>query len=207
MIRVCPERDAECPHGMDCPYAVDRYTCNEDKAGTASPDHAELRRELESALDCEIYLIGHGPIEMTSAAILALLDENERLRDDKAELIEGFDNMQQEALEGLLRQAALRSRVSELEGALKKIINYEPEKVTGVIPDDWSEQIKNCPECQRYKGHPIQNGICDTHRKPLYERDRQEEHLYRTQHIQMVYIARAALRRAGEAADRGGEDG
>jgi hypothetical protein len=27
MIRVCPERDAQCPWGMECPYAVDRYTC------------------------------------------------------------------------------------------------------------------------------------------------------------------------------------
>jgi hypothetical protein len=27
MIRVCPKRDAICPHGMMCPYAVDRYSC------------------------------------------------------------------------------------------------------------------------------------------------------------------------------------
>lgn len=27
MIRVCPKRDAICPHGMNCPYTVDRYTC------------------------------------------------------------------------------------------------------------------------------------------------------------------------------------
>ena len=24
MIRVCPERDAVCPHGMECPYAGNR---------------------------------------------------------------------------------------------------------------------------------------------------------------------------------------
>ncbi len=30
MIRVCPKRDAICPHGMECPYAVDRYTCKEE---------------------------------------------------------------------------------------------------------------------------------------------------------------------------------
>ena len=30
MIRVCPKRDAICPHGMECPYTVDRYTCKEE---------------------------------------------------------------------------------------------------------------------------------------------------------------------------------
>lgn len=27
-IRVCPERDGRCPHGMDCPFTIDRYTCD-----------------------------------------------------------------------------------------------------------------------------------------------------------------------------------
>ena len=27
-IRVCPERDGRCPHGIDCPYAIDRYRCD-----------------------------------------------------------------------------------------------------------------------------------------------------------------------------------
>jgi hypothetical protein len=27
MIRVCPGRDAVCPHGIDCPYGIDRYEC------------------------------------------------------------------------------------------------------------------------------------------------------------------------------------
>ena len=34
MIRVCPERDAACPHGMSCPYAFDRYTCWRPQPGT-----------------------------------------------------------------------------------------------------------------------------------------------------------------------------
>lgn len=37
MIRVCPERDARCPHGLDCPYSIDRYRC-------------DRRRELEDAV-------------------------------------------------------------------------------------------------------------------------------------------------------------
>jgi len=27
MIRVCPKRDGMCPHGMSCPFAIDRYQC------------------------------------------------------------------------------------------------------------------------------------------------------------------------------------
>lgn len=30
MIRVCPKRDAICPHGMSCPYVIDRYECKEE---------------------------------------------------------------------------------------------------------------------------------------------------------------------------------
>ncbi len=27
-IRICPERDGPCPHGMECPYNRDRYHCS-----------------------------------------------------------------------------------------------------------------------------------------------------------------------------------
>ena len=30
MIRICPERDGKCPHGMKCPYWIDRYSCAEN---------------------------------------------------------------------------------------------------------------------------------------------------------------------------------
>ena len=29
-IRVCPKRDAVCPHGMDCPYVIDAYSCKRE---------------------------------------------------------------------------------------------------------------------------------------------------------------------------------
>lgn len=39
MIRVCPERDARCPHGMSCPY-VDGYRCKEGWQSPATPKEA-----------------------------------------------------------------------------------------------------------------------------------------------------------------------
>lgn len=36
MIRVCPKRDAKCPHGMGCPYTIDRFNC-EDEPNEGTP--------------------------------------------------------------------------------------------------------------------------------------------------------------------------
>jgi hypothetical protein len=38
-VRVCPERDGRCPHGVSCPFAIDRYRC----------DIAASRAALEAA--------------------------------------------------------------------------------------------------------------------------------------------------------------
>lgn len=44
------------------------------------------------------------------------------------------------------------------------------------FPPDWREQIETCPECQGWaKHHPIQQGICDEHRRPLWARERHEK--------------------------------
>jgi hypothetical protein len=37
MVRVCPERDAICPHGMACPYWRDRYSCESEGLGSREP--------------------------------------------------------------------------------------------------------------------------------------------------------------------------
>lgn len=43
-VRVCPKRDAICPHGMHCPYWIDRYACHED-------EHIQpLGRQFEAAI-------------------------------------------------------------------------------------------------------------------------------------------------------------
>jgi hypothetical protein len=46
MIRVCPKRDAECPHGMSCPYTIDRYECAEEPPMTEAPTPPASSEEL-----------------------------------------------------------------------------------------------------------------------------------------------------------------
>lgn len=58
----------------------------------------------------------------------------------------------------------------ELVQALNQIATLEPKPFPS-FPHDWSEQIAACAECQRWKGHPIQAGICDEHRRPLWRRE------------------------------------
>lgn len=45
-VRVCPERDGRCPHGMDCPFTRDRYTC--DMNGSRE-EMARRRAEREAS--------------------------------------------------------------------------------------------------------------------------------------------------------------
>lgn len=55
MIRICPKRDAICPHGIDCPFAVDRYNCRPDarefavKAALRDTQRAMERAATESS--------------------------------------------------------------------------------------------------------------------------------------------------------------
>lgn len=98
----------------------------------------------------------------------------------------------------LLRAAAqaLREqgeRVKVLEEALGAIANVTERPSDHIIPSDWQEQIRACPECQRYSGHPIQQGICNSHRKPLYAREAYEKNETRMLGYRAKEIARAAL--------------
>lgn len=49
MARVCPERDAACPHGMACPYADDRYSCKPGWQSPTSPTTPRTARAPESS--------------------------------------------------------------------------------------------------------------------------------------------------------------
>lgn len=65
--------------------------------------------------------------------------------------------------------------VAKLVEALEAIASMQPKPIDDPFPADWSAQIAACPECQSYKNHPIQNGICNLHRKPIWERERREK--------------------------------
>ena len=81
--------------------------------------------------------------------------------------------------------------VRPLVEALEKIAGWEPEEYP--FPPDWTEQIKACAECQSYAGHPIQRGICDTHRRPLWDREKHEAHQKIVRGYRAQMIARDAL--------------
>lgn len=83
-------------------------------------------------------------------------------------------------------------RAHKFETALFAITKLEPEPFK--FPTDWHEQIAACSECQRYKDHPIQQGICNTHRKPLYQREHHDDHQQRTLIYRAQDLAREALR-------------
>lgn len=53
-IRVCPERDGACPHGLSCPHAIDRHHCDMAASRTAlaqppSPIVDEVAEAIERA--------------------------------------------------------------------------------------------------------------------------------------------------------------
>lgn len=89
-----------------------------------------------------------------------------------------------------------------LRKALKEILDLS-ERPYDEFPADWTDQIAACPECQRYKDHPIQQGICDYHRKPLYDRDNHNRHEtsmlgYRAKSIAREALAARRVREGGQ---------
>lgn len=86
---------------------------------------------------------------------------------------------------------ALRWMISELALALEQIIETEPRPYA--FPADWHEQIDGCAECQRYADHPIQQGICDTHRRPIWDREKHDRREREALAYRMREIARNGL--------------
>lgn len=83
------------------------------------------------------------------------------------------------------RNALLVTALQEIAGIT--------ERKKNCYPDNWHEQIAACPECQRYKDHPIQRGICDTHRKPIYAQEAHDRHETSILGYRAQQIARDAL--------------
>ena len=91
-------------------------------------------------------------------------------------------------LEALKQAQAENER---LRGSLGEIIRLEAEDHK--LPADWIQQIDACPECRRFKDHPIQQGVCDQHKKHIYERDRNNKHSQSTLIYEAKDLARQAL--------------
>lgn len=89
------------------------------------------------------------------------------------------------------RATAAEAVAARLREALTQIV--ELSEAPFKFPVDWDQQIEACSECQRYKGHPIQRGICDTHRRPIYERERHDESEQKAIGYRAKTIARQAL--------------
>lgn len=79
-----------------------------------------------------------------------------------------------------------------LIAALERIRDLKPEPY--VWPEGWAAEQATCAECKRWESHPIQRGICDTHRKPFYERERHDEFEAKAIGIRAILIADEALR-------------
>jgi hypothetical protein len=86
----------------------------------------------------------------------------------------------------------------ELLAALRQNADWESREFE--FPADWHEQIDACEECQRYAGHPVQQGICNTHRRPLWDRETHDANQRELRGLYARGIARAALAKARGAA-------
>ena len=84
----------------------------------------------------------------------------------------------------------LLHRLTIVEEALKQIATIEPRPSSHAL--DW-RAIDTCEDCQRYKDHPIQRGICDTHRRPIWDREKHDAHEEKALGYRAKSIARDAL--------------
>lgn len=82
--------------------------------------------------------------------------------------------------------------VETLTKALEEIRDLQPQEFNA-YPSDWQEQRDACDDCQRYKDHPLMRGICDTHRKPMYDRESHDAHQVRSLGYRAKSMARDAL--------------
>ncbi len=85
------------------------------------------------------------------------------------------------------------------EKALTEVRDLEPVPFEGGL--DWAA-IGACEDCQNYKDHPLMRGICNTHRRPLHDRESHDSREEKRLGWRAKCIARQALssqgRREGE---------
>jgi len=82
MVRVCPKRDIQCPHGDACPYALDRYECRPETAPEektmsglseekteGAPEKWTLQSSIYEGFSTEIWADDRPPGERTIAVV------------------------------------------------------------------------------------------------------------------------------------------
>jgi len=92
---------------------------------------------------------------------------------------------------GLNPVISSRDHALTLRAALEEIRDLKPREKE--LPADHWDQIRACPECQRYAGHPVQQGICDAHRRPMWDREKHNAHEESILGYRAMEIARNAL--------------
>jgi len=81
--------------------------------------------------------------------------------------------------------------VQELAEALREIRDMKPREYTG--PEFDREASDACPDCIKYQGHPILQGICDEHRRPFFAREDHDKFEEQAKGSRCYLIASAAL--------------
>lgn len=87
MIRVCPKRDAICPHGSICPYAIDQYSCRDEPPMTDTTLAQRLRdtaeeRSKATASEKDGYMNVVAKISRSDGLLMA--DATDRIEADAA---------------------------------------------------------------------------------------------------------------------------
>lgn len=115
MIRVCPKRDAKCPHGTDCPYSIDRYHCAQEPKEPASS---------KPAAD------GDGVVERLRERANALGLPDADLLHEGASRITALEH---EAAGSATANAALTARLAEATAAREEVERERDEKIARAL--------------------------------------------------------------------------
>lgn len=96
------------------------------------------------------------------------------------------------------RATEAERKLAEAEEVIKEIAAIEPKPFDGGLD---MEAIRACEECRRYEGHPVQHGICNTHRRPIWDREKHDSREEKALGYRAKSIARTFL--SSKEAERG----
>lgn len=158
-------------------------------------ENAELEARLEHAQRCREAMVAD--LMRQRAALEAKLREATEWSAQLTAAVPRWPNgtpVTQSAFDEFYgAKEAVEAKLREAESALVSIMDLRQRPYDG-FPADWRQQIAACSECQRWTGHPIQRGICDEHRKPLYARERHDADETDILGLRAKEVAREALR-------------